>query len=50
MLFGDIMSTLPPNQALANRLKEFIGNLKRKADDHIDSVMMSLCMLTGKLS
>jgi hypothetical protein len=36
----DVMGTVPPNQALANRMKEFTGNLKRRADDKLDNVMM----------
>lgn len=32
-VLGDVISTVPPNQALANRMKEFTGNLKRRADD-----------------
>lgn len=32
-VLGGVISTVPPNQALANRMKEFTGNLKRRADD-----------------
>lgn len=39
-VLGDLISTVPPNQAVANRMKEFTGNLKRKADDKMDNVMM----------
>lgn len=39
-VLGDVISTVPPNQALANRMKEFTGNLKRRADDEMDTVMM----------
>lgn len=38
-VLGDVISTVPPRQALANRMKEFTGNLKRKADDKLDRTM-----------
>jgi len=37
----DVISTVPPKQAFTNRMKEFTGNLKRKADDKLERVVMS---------
>lgn len=38
-LLGDIVSSVPPNQAMTSRVKEFTANLKRKADNKIERVM-----------
>jgi hypothetical protein len=36
----DVINAVPPDQALSSRVKEFTGNLKRKADEKIDRVIM----------
>lgn len=38
-LLGDIVSSIPPSQAMTSRMKEFTGHLKRKADDKMERVM-----------
>jgi hypothetical protein len=38
-LMNDLIYAVPPNDAVKNRVKELTGNLKRRADQKIDSVM-----------
>lgn len=38
-VLSDVANTVPPNQAISSRMKEFTGNLKRKADMKLDRVM-----------
>lgn len=38
-LLGDLVSSVPPSQAMTSRVKEFTGNLKRRADSKIERVM-----------
>lgn len=38
-VLSDVVSTVPPKQAISSRMKEFTSTLKRKADDKLDRVM-----------
>lgn len=38
-LLSDVIGTVPPEQAFGARMKEFTTNLKRRADNKIDSAM-----------
>lgn len=39
-LLSDMVSTKPLNESVRNRLKEATSNLKRKADEKVNSLMM----------
>lgn len=38
-MLSDFTNTVPTDQAIRTRMKEFTSNLKRKADDKLDRVM-----------